>query len=118
MITWKTASIAPVSLLVGSMPTTSLELQKVIDLLQGFSPPTLSPFHESDQFLGMHVCGLESPDENYFCTKYCNSVCEETKSSPKEGLGRIFTSFYFQVLLFALVFYFFLLVLSFSVFLH
>lgn len=93
VITWKSASIAPASLLVGSIPATSLELQKVTDLLQAFFPPTQGLFHDSDQFLGMHVCGLESPDANYFCTKYCYSVCEEMKASPKEGLGRDFTSF-------------------------
>lgn len=58
-----------------------------------FFPPTQSLFHESDQFLGMHVCGLESPGANYFCTKYCNSVWEEMKASPKEGLERDFSSF-------------------------
>lgn len=60
----------------------------VTDLLQRFFSPTQSLFHESAQFLGMHVCGLQSPDGNYFCTKYCNSVCKEMKISPKEGLGR------------------------------
>lgn len=60
----------------------------VIDLQQKFFPPTWSLFHESTQFLGMQVCGLESPDANYFCTKYCNSVCKEVKAFPKEGLER------------------------------
>lgn len=51
-------------------------------------PTSLSPFHESAQFLGMRVCRLESPDANYFCTKYCNSICKETKALPEEGWER------------------------------